>query len=275
MRRRGVTVCAVLANALVSIVGVAASGVAQAEAAAPSGVACEQPPTDPSSVPRAPAERGRADAAARPAGAPARLRGEAELAAFLVTPFEGRGGHIGIGWRALFGIGWTHIPLTLGFDFQSAYFGSARSRASIDTPGGTLFVDKKRDDTAHFIDSFLRLQPPYWWVRPYVEAVVGAKLLRTEYSLTFVNGSGAANTVSDSEWAHTLGIGAGVDLPVLGSGAFLTLGVRFLAGGHARYTRPVSPNSDDVVQYDTTTSTTLFSLGVSARVARPSTSAAE
>ena len=46
---------------------------------------------------------------------------------------------------------------------------------------------------------------------------------------------------------------------------------RLLAGGHASYSRPVSANSDVVIRYDTTTSTMLFALGVSGRLAAPPT----
>ena len=199
------------------------------------------------------------------------LRGEVELAGFLATPFEGSGGLLGLGWRMLLGVGWGRIPVTLAFNFQSVYFGEASSRENVGAWNYPLLVDKTRRDTALFFDGVLRVQPPYWPVRPYVEGIFGAKLLQTTYSVSLVGGAGTTDTVSDQAWASTLGVGAGVDLPLLGPNLFLTLGVRLLAGGHASYSRPVSANSDVVIRYDTTTSTMLFALGVSGRLAAPPT----
>ncbi len=197
------------------------------------------------------------------------LRGDVELVGFVATPFEGLGGSLGLGWRMLMGLGWGKIPLSVGFDFQSAYFGEATSRTNVGAWNYPLFVDKTRHDKAYFIDAYVRLQPPYWSVRPYIEAIAGAKLLQTDYSVAFVGGVGSTDTVSDHAWTYTAGGGTGVDLPVLGPSVYLTLGVRLLAGGHASYTRPVSPDSDVVVHYRTVTSTVLFALGLSGRFGKP------
>lgn len=200
---------------------------------------------------------------------PSPLRGELELAGFVATPFEGSGGSLGLGWRMLLGVGWGRVPVTLGFDFQSVYFGEATSRENVGAWNYPLLVDKTRRDTALFFDGVLRVQPPYWSVRPYVEGIFGAKLLQTKYSVALVGGTGSTDTGSDQAWASTLGVGAGVDLPLLGPNVFLTLGVRSFAGGHASYSRPVSADSDVVIRYDTTTATTLFALGLSGRFAAP------
>lgn len=203
-----------------------------------------------------------------PPTTPSPWRGDLELSGFLATPFEGHGAPLGFGWRMLMGVGHAPVPLTFGFDFQSVYFGDAVSRTTVGSGDLALTVDKARRDTALFFDAYVRLQPPNWPVRPYLEGIAGAKLLRTDYSVTIVGGTGSTEMVSDSAWAHTAGVGLGVDFRI-GRAVALTGGVRFLAGGRASFSRPVGPNTDAVVRYDTTTSTTLFSIGLAGRFAAP------
>lgn len=185
--------------------------------------------------------------------------------AFVLTPFEAPNGSLGLGWRIALAVGWRRWPFTFGFDFQSAYFDSARSRASIPTRDGMLLGDETRDYTAWFIDSFLRLQPPYWPVRPYFEGIVGAKLLQTKYSLRLDGSSSSTERVSESDWTHTLGVGVGIDLPVLGDNVWLTIGIRRLQGGRASYSRPSQLDSDMVIHYETSTDTTIYAIGIAGR----------
>lgn len=208
----------------------------------------------------APAETQKAEA---PSGM-RRFRGEAELGAFLATPFEGEGGRVGIGWRMALGVGWDRVPVTLGLDFQAAYFGRSSSRGVVMVGSERLELDRSRTDSALFLDLFARLQPVSWRVRPFVEGVVGPKRLRTDYAVTFVEGTGSAETTTDEHWTYTLGVGAGLDVP-LGDRLWLTGGVRHLLGGRASYSRVVAPSSDAVVRYDTSTTTTTFSLGFAGR----------
>jgi opacity protein-like surface antigen len=202
-----------------------------------------------------------------PASAPPstmqRLRGEAELGVLLATPFEGAGGGLGFGWRFALGIGWDRVPLTFGFDFQTAYFGESNSRDVVMVGSEALEIDKARSDSVLFLDAVVRLQPPYWPVRPYLEGIVGPKQLRTDYAVTFVGGAGAAET-SEVDWTYTVGAAAGVDIP-LSKRLWLTASVRYLAGGRASYSRAVASDSDVVIRYDTSTTTTVFTLGLAAR----------
>jgi hypothetical protein len=197
-----------------------------------------------------------------------RLRGELELGGFLATPFEGAGGRLGIGWRFAFGIGWDRIPLTLGMEYQAAYFGESVSRDSVQVGTEELEIDTTRRDTASFVDAIFRLQPLDWPVRPYLEGVAGPKQLRSDYEVEFVRGSGTAATASEVDWTYTLGAGAGVDVP-LGGGLWLSAGVRYLAGGQASYSRAVAHDSDATIRYHTSTATTTFSLGLVARTSAP------
>jgi opacity protein-like surface antigen len=193
-----------------------------------------------------------------------RFRGETELGVFLSTPFEGSGGHMGIGWRFALGIGWDRIPLTVGIDGQGAYFGSSSSRGVVVIGSEELEIDKSRTDSALFLSLYARIQPPYWPVRPYVEGLAGPKRLRTDYTVEFVGGTGSAEVTTDDHWTYTLGVGAGVDLP-LGSRLWLTGGVRYLAGGVASYSRAVAGDSDSVIRYRTSTTIKTFSLGLAGR----------
>jgi hypothetical protein len=194
-----------------------------------------------------------------------RLRGELELGAFLATPFEGAGGELGIGWRFAFGLGWDRVPLTLGLEYQAAYFGESASRDSVLVGTEELEIDKTRTDSTTFVDAIVRLQPLDWPVRPYLEGVAGPKQLRTDHEVAFVRGSGAAATSTEVDWTYTLGGGVGVDVP-LGARLWLSAGVRYLAGGQAAYSRSLSTDSDTTIRYHTSTSTTTFSLGLVGRM---------
>lgn len=193
-----------------------------------------------------------------------RFRAETELGAFLATPMDADGGALGIGWRIALGIGYDQIPLTVGLDFQSAYFAESSSRDVLRVGSAALEFDQSRSDSVLFLDVFARLQPPFWQLRPFLEGVVGPKRLRTDYAVMFVNGSGTADETTNDDWTYTLGLGAGLDLR-LGERLWLTAGVRHLAGGRAAYSHAVGPTSDAVVHHDTSTTTTTFSLGLIGR----------
>lgn len=199
-----------------------------------------------------------------------RFRGELELGAFLATPFEGDGGGPGIGWRIGFGVGWDRIPLTFGLAFQSAYFGESTSDDVVAVRGGQLEIEKARTDRVLFADVFARLQP-LWPVRPFVEGILGTKRVRTEYEASPTPSTAptgwAGSTETDDDWTYTLGIGAGIDVP-LSSRLWLTGGVRHLLGGQSRYDQIIAAESDTRVHYDTSTTTTTFTLGLVGRFSR-------
>ncbi|HYQ46200.1 MAG TPA: hypothetical protein VER11_29725 [Polyangiaceae bacterium] len=97
-----------------------------------------------------------------------------------------------------------------------------------------------RSDQSILFDTWLRLEPPRWRVRPYVEGFVGPKLLDTRYSLSFPGGSGTAS-VNDQATASNYGFGAGLEALLArasdnpGSALFVALGFRELYGGHAAF----------------------------------------
>lgn len=193
-----------------------------------------------------------------------RLRGELELSGFVATSFEPEGDMTGIGWRFALGVGYGSIPITLGLDFQAAYFGEASSRDVLKVGSQALEIEKSRTDSALFLDVFARLQPTFWPVRPFIEGVVGPKRFSTDYSLSFVGGTGTVETTTDEDWTYTLGAGGGLDVRV-GVSTWLTAGVRHLLGGRASYSRAVGGGRDGAVRYDTRTTMTTFSLGLVGR----------
>jgi hypothetical protein len=136
----------------------------------------------------------------------------------------------------------------------------------------TVSVDETRSDNTVFFDTWLRAQPPYWWIRPYLEGIAGLKQIYTQYSLDFPSGSGSTTTTTDQTATWTLGYGAGVDIMVAqadgGSKAvFVTLGIRRLDGGRASFTRGAdAASANRVVTFDVPTDTTMVFLGISARV---------
>jgi hypothetical protein len=199
-----------------------------------------------------------------------RFRGEVELGAFLSTPFHGSGGSMGFGWRFALGIGWDRIPLTFGIEGQGAYFGDSSSRGQVLLGGEAIQVEQARSDSVLFLDFLVRLQPPHWPVRPYLEGVAGPKRVRTDYAVTFVGGTGAALITTQDDWTHTLGAGVGVDVP-LSQRLWLTGGARYLAGGAISY-RAAASAGDGAILYSTGTTITTFALGIAGRFSGTPTS---
>jgi hypothetical protein len=108
----------------------------------------------------------------------------------------------------------------------------------------------------------LRLQPTDWWVRPYLEGVIGTKDLFTKYTLQ-VAGSSDKTESSDSDWAGSIGWGLGVDLGLNASRSTgLTLGVRRLSGARASFSREVPGAGAEAVHYTSPTSATFWMIGV-------------
>jgi len=198
------------------------------------------------------------DAAKAQAESP--LRGDARLVGFYASSFGGESGDGALGWGLAGDLGLQHIPITVGFDVMTAYWGSSTSRQQVRAGNVLLPVDRTREDISYFLDTSLRLQPIGWLVRPYLEGFVGAKLLKTRYSLAFPDSGKSTSTDSEHAWASTIGWGAGLDL---GSArASLTIGFRRVSGSEASFSRAADANGDVVVHYSAPTSCMIYMLGL-------------
>jgi len=196
--------------------------------------------------------------------------------AFVATPYSGGDGSAGLGFGVGADLGLQRIPLTLGLDVMTAYFGSDTSRTSVQAGDRTLLADLSRQDVAYFFDLSLRLQPIDWLVRPYLEGFVGTKLLQSKYSLSFVGSSESTEVTTGHDWAGSIGWGAGLDLGHAGPVGF-TLGVRRLTGARAAFSRDADVGGNVTVRQTVPTSNTFFMLGVSGTFGvekRPDTAAA-
>ena len=194
----------------------------------------------------------------------------------LAKPFEGAHALTdwGYGLMLSFGLRWQDLPLSAGFDLQAIRWGRASSLVDVQLGDSNAILEKSRLDQSILFDTWIRLEPPRWRVRPYVEGFVGLKLLDTKYSLSFPDGTGTAST-DDQASASNYGFGAGVNVLLArasdhsGSALFVTLGVRELYGGHASFTRaPDSSSVDQAVRFDVPTRSTVFLLGFTVNVQR-------
>ena len=199
--------------------------------------------------------------------APAGLRLEAQLLAAMSFPFGGKESGSAFGFGISYGAGWGAIPILIGLDFMSA----SRSNSAtlqVDTADGTAAsVTRTNSDRLLDFDLWLRVQPPRWPVRPYAEGLVGAKLVRANWSIA--SRDSVTKSGSDSEWASALGWGVGVDFMGLFNAvaAFsLTLGMRRLHGSQVELERPsVSDGRVVVSKRQVATNETIFMAGLCGR----------
>jgi len=192
------------------------------------------------------------------------VRGDARIVGFAAAPFGGNSSGTALGFGVGVNLGLQRIPVTIGFDVMTAFWGSQTSRMLVRTGDTLVPVDRTRDDHGYFLSASLRAQPIDWFVRPYLEGFVGSKLLATSYSLSFPQTGTSTSTETDRDWAGSLGWGAGVDIGKTRTASInLTLGFRRSTGGEASYSRTVSTNENAVVSYTTPTSFMIYMLGVS------------
>jgi hypothetical protein len=189
----------------------------------------------------------------------------------MAQPFEGARSLAdwGYGVSLLGGTHWRDFPVSFGFDLNAIRWGQAQSVFEVRVGDSTQPLEETRTDQSVLFDSWLRLQPVDWPVRPYMEGVLGLKLLDTRYSIALVDGSGSTGTVTDQATAGTAGFGFGVDALIAratdgsGSAVFATLGVRKLWGNNASFTRaPDASSVNRSVAFDVPTNTTLIFLGI-------------
>lgn len=199
---------------------------------------------------------------------------EGALTAVAAEPFTGGRtiGDWGYGPAMAMGAGWGAVPVAAGFDLMFAKWGTSTGPLEIGMDDARLLLQQKRADQAVFMDAWVRIQPPYWWIRPYLEGIAGAKLLSAKYSLAFVGGSDETSAFTEKTAAHTIGWGAGVDILLAkatdhsNSALFATLGFRRLSGGNASFNRAVNDHSpNQLVSFYLPTDTTIVTLGVAFR----------
>ena len=196
------------------------------------------------------------------------LRFEAQLTGVLAVPFKADSGGAAWGFGLTYAVGWGALPLLLGLDVMSVN-GLSESRTFVDVAAGdrTLTASQLSRSRQLLFDAWLRLQPPRWSVRPYIEGFAGTKLFQTRYSIAVGPMSGDA--IDAREWVGSLGCGAGVDFSGLlnASGTLsLALGVRWLSGGRADMTRRAVIDGQLVAIGRTlATDALLFMIGVGGR----------
>lgn len=193
------------------------------------------------------------------------------VTALIAEPFEGAHslGEWGYGLSLLGGTHWRDFPVSFGFDLSAIRWGQAHSVLDTRLGDSTQRLEETRTNQTILMSSWLRLQPVNWPVRPYMEGMLGLKLLETRYSFALVDGTGSTNAVTDQASASNVGFGLGVDALLAhttdgsGSAVFATFGVRRLWGSNASFTRaPDASSVNRTVSFDVPTNTTLILLGI-------------
>lgn len=195
------------------------------------------------------------------------VRLEAQILGVMSFPFGGKESGSALGFALSYAVGWGKIPILIGIDFMSVgRSNAATSRATIDDADASQVTRKITDRLLDF-DLWLRVQPPRWPVRPYAEGFVGAKLIRTNWSIATEDET--AHSGGDSEWTSALGWGVGVDFMGLFNAVStfsLTLGMRRLHGSDVELERPVVSNDSAVARKrEVATNETIFMAGLCGR----------
>lgn len=164
-----------------------------------------------------------------------------------------------IGFRLGVGL----IPLVLGVEIYSLFGVEHADTTLSDAAGQNLISSATQRPTTFGGNLLLRLQPPFWQVRPYLEGVVGIQNTFTDY-----RGRIAGNDVSwssDSSFTGNVGWGIGLEI-YLSKAAALILGLRRQHGPQQlRQQRVQTGDSTTTVAYAPITSMTTITLGFSSR----------
>lgn len=177
------------------------------------------------------------------------LRLEAQLLLALSFPFGGRESGSAFGFGITYGAGWGEIPIMIGLDFMSVgRSNSATSRATTAGDAEASAVTRASADRLLDFDLWLRVQPPRWPIRPYAEGFIGAKFVRTHWTIT--SREETTSSGGDSEWTSAIGWGVGVDFMGLFNAIStfsLTLGMRRFHGSQIELERPIVTDGRAVV----------------------------
>ncbi len=194
------------------------------------------------------------------------MRGEAQIKGIYAVPYGGETERKGFGVGVDLGVGWGSIPLTAGFDLSYVNWSSSVTFREIDGASGPRTVRIDADDVTNFADLWLRLQPPFWPVRPYVEVFYGTQLVKTEYRVS-VGEASSRPAVADQDWASSRGFGAGIDFVGLSDDSYsVFLGFRRVTGGAATFRRDVDGDgTPTIVTFTEPASSMLYSVGLAIR----------
>ncbi|MEY4582045.1 MAG: hypothetical protein RL701_6748 [Pseudomonadota bacterium] len=194
---------------------------------------------------------------------PTQARFSLAISALVATPYGSTGLSLdqwqpGMLIGLHFGVG--RIPLTLGVEGW-ALFGVARPDR-VDLVQGVV-APADRYAKVLCMNASLRLQLPFWRVRPYVEGLAGIQDTNVQYSGVLVS--------SRADWNHGhlltggFGWGAGVDL-YFSQGAGLTLGIRSQYAHPTRRTRSIEVDQMNVaVSNEIATNLLSFVIGFTSR----------
>jgi len=195
------------------------------------------------------------------------LRFEGSLMAAISAPLAHNPDVAGFGFAVTYGIGWGEIPLTLGLDFISiSSIGDANDKLAVMLADELVQLERITHTRSLHFEAWLRLQPAHWRFRPYLEGFIGTQQYQAKYVLRRPAQDVQSDLVSGSDWVHSYGWGAGLEIVGLlnRSGSMsLTLGVRRVYGGTAALTRPASLGDQTFdTQLRAGTSSLLFMLGI-------------
>lgn len=206
------------------------------------------------------------------------LRAQVDLSVLTARPYEGAEsiGDWGVGLGFSGGVAWGPIPLTLGVDVMPVLWGSHTYPSTLQSGALSFPATITRKDQSILFDAWLRLEPPLWMVRPYLEGFIGTKFLQTKYTAELHSSGGDASVdeTTDNNSASSIGWGAGVAIrateqkdPKNQGGIFVTLGFRSMHGGAASYSRAISTSEGlRQVDYRSDTDSVLVMLSIGAKI---------
>jgi opacity protein-like surface antigen len=143
-------------------------------------------------------------------------------------------------------------PLLVGVDVGGVVYGSEtrRERLLADVPDVRVDVTTKNNIfLTHFIG---RAQPRHGAVRPYVDGLIGFKVLYTDTTID-IDSENSPSDTNLSDVTLSYGVGGGVQVQLMSSRrrpvVLLDAGVRYLRGGRAEYLREGSIHREDGVVF--------------------------
>lgn len=204
------------------------------------------------------------------------VRFEGSLNMVVGYPLGAHDGDLSFGFGVTYGVGYGELPLLLGLDFAMLNASQGSTAITLDEgdDGGRVAALQSARFRTFYFDAFLRVQPPNWPVRPYVEGFIGTKLVQSQFTLTLPSSDMMAadagqTEVDDHAWARSFGVGAGVDLWGVwnsNGGISLTFGVRQSFGADARFAREtVIDGHTATARSVLPTTITLFMAGIMGR----------
>jgi len=206
----------------------------------------------------------------RPPKPPTQVQFHGGAVGLLATPLGNEhGGKFGGGGGFLIGFRWIRLPMSLGFDFLPAGWGSTSKKFSLPHSDPATRLSLERHSSTINIDLWLRAQPAEWRFAPYVEGSAGVRFLRATYELSYVHGSGESTTEKDAGSELTYGAGAGLDFrlakddrPENRGSVHVTFGFRWVHGATKAFHSAAPGQQDANVDVRIPMTTTMIMLGL-------------